>query len=83
MTRIALAEGDTAGAGRDLDQAFRLLQAQEPENGRWRGRMLRLRARLAVAAGDSDEAQTLQREADRLDPMAAPASTDLVPRPGM
>ena len=68
LTRIARAEGDRGAAERDLDQALRLLELQEPENQRWRGRMLRLRASLLSDQGRQNEADELNREADRLDP---------------
>ncbi len=82
LTRIARAEGDRGAAERDLDQALRLLELQEPQNLRWRGRMLRLRAGLLSDQGRKAEAEELRREADRLDPEsgagAGPMGTLLV-----
>ena len=63
-----MAERDPEGAAQDIDQAETLLRADEPDNERWRGKLLRLRAEILWLRHDTDGARELQARADVLDP---------------
>ncbi len=68
LARVRLAERDPEGAAQDIDQAETLLRADEPDNERWRGKLLRLRAEILWLRHDTDGARELQARADVLDP---------------
>ncbi len=68
LARVRLAERDPEGAAQDIDQAETLLWADEPDNERWRGKLLRLRAEILWLRHDTDGARELRARADVLDP---------------
>jgi tetratricopeptide (TPR) repeat protein len=65
---IGLARGDLRAARRDLDQADALLEARQPPESRWQGKVARVRAELLVRHGDVAGARQESARADRLDP---------------
>ena len=65
---MRLAERDPEGATQEIDQAETLLRATDPENERWQGKLLRLRAEILWLRHDTRGARELQALAEGLDP---------------
>ncbi len=68
LARVHLLLRDPAPAARDIDQAEALLLAGDPDNERWQGKLLRLRAELSWLQHDTRGASALRARADALDP---------------
>ena len=68
LARVQLVERDAVAAARDIDQAEALLRAGDPDNERWLGKLLRLRAELSWLEHDTRGASALRARADALDP---------------
>ncbi|MCP4003012.1 MAG: hypothetical protein GY725_02330 [bacterium] len=71
MARISVAERAYGAAQRDLEQAEHLFELEGLDGRPWRARLMRVKADIAEANGNIEEAEDLRHRADRLDPPGA------------
>ncbi len=68
LAETRVAEQDLERALRHLEQASTLFRLEEPHNAAWRAHTLRRRAAVLAASREPGAADTLRREAERIDP---------------